>query len=94
MTEIEDIKSKLDEKSKRVLELAQESGVGPWLTAPPIHSLEYTLNKQKFRDAVRMRYDWPVPGTPMYCQCKEKNSIDHTLNCKLGGYVHMRHNKV
>jgi hypothetical protein len=92
--EIEDIQNNLDERSNRILELSQESGVGAWLNAPPIQSLGYTLNKQEFRDSVCLRYGWPISNTPTYCQCKEKNSIDHTLNCKLGGYVTMRHNRV
>ena len=92
--EMKDIMTMLDEKSKRNFKLAQDNGAGSWLNVPPIYSLEYTLNKQQFRDSLRIRYGWPVPGTPTYCQCKQKNNIDHTLNCKLGGYVHMRHNKV
>ena len=35
-----------------------------------------------------------IPNTPSYCGCKEKNSVNHTLNCKLGGYVTMRHNNI
>ena len=37
---------------------------------------------------------WPIPGTPAFCACGVKNSPDHTLNCKLGGYVVMRHNNL
>ena len=29
---------------------------------------------------------------PHFCECGQKNSIDHTLICKKGGYVAMRHN--
>jgi hypothetical protein len=93
-TELEAIKEQLNDKSKRILELAQESGVGSWLNASPIQSLGYCLNKQEFRDSVCLRYGWQIPNTPSHCQCKKKNDIDHTLNCKLGGYVIMRHNKV
>ena len=39
-----------------------------------------------------MQYASDMDG--QYRELKGKNSIDHTLNCKLGGYVHMRHNKV
>ena len=31
---------------------------------------------------------------PTYCSCGKKNSIEHCLDCKLGGYVHLRHNAV
>ena len=84
----------VDGKMKRVLELAQDKGAGAWLTALPIQSLGYTLNKQEFSDSVCLRYGWPIPNTPSYCQCKEPNTIDHTLCCKKGGYVALRHNRV
>merc|ERR1712062_884816 len=54
----------------------------------------YTLNKQEFRDAICLRYGWRIPNTPSFCSCKLKNTHDHTLNCKLGGYVNMRHNNI
>ena len=54
----------------------------------------YTLNKQEFRDAICLRYSWMIPNTPSFCGCGKKNSVDHTLNCKLGGYVTMRHNNI
>ena len=84
----------LDDKMKRILELAQEKGCGAWLTALPIQALGYTLNKQEFRDSVCLRYGWRVPNTPAYCQCDKKNDIDHALSCKKGGYVIMRHNRI
>ena len=84
----------LDHKSKRIMELNLESGAGAWLQALPIQSLGYSLNKQEFRDSVSLRYGWQVPNTPSFCQCKERNTIDHALSCKLGGYVNMRHNRV
>ena len=31
-------------------------------------------------------------GIPNVCACGKKNSIDHSLVCKKGGYVSMRHN--
>ena len=92
--EFNDISNSLPLKSRRILEMATENGVGAWLNALPIKSLGYTLNKQEFRDSVCLRYGWQIPNTPTYCQCSEKNSIDHALSCKLGGYVHMRHNRI
>ena len=81
-----------DEKTKRALALAQEKGAGSWLTALPIKSLGYVLNKQEFRDSICLRYDWKVPNTPSFCQCGVKNDINHALSCKKGGYVIMWHN--
>jgi len=41
-----------------------------------------------------MRYGWKVKGIPTHCACGETNSVDHSLICKLGGYISMRHNSV
>ena len=92
--EFEEIYKLVDNKMKRVLNLCQEKGSGEWLSTLPIQSLGYTLNKQEFRDSVCLRYGWNIPNTSSYCQCKAENNVDHALNCKLGGYVGMRHNRV
>ena len=92
--ELENIKQKAGTKMSRILELLQNKTAGKWLSTMPMQSLGYDLNKQDFRDGIRARYDWDVPGTPNYCQCGQKNSMDHTLICKLGGYVGMRHNRI
>ena len=49
------------------------------------------MNKTEFRDAVALRYGWKIPNLPTVCQCGEKNSNDHALVCRLGGYVIYRH---
>ena len=79
---------------KRNVILANEKGAGVWLTALPIQNMGYILNKQEFRDSIHLRYGWKIPHTPSHCNCGLENSVDHTLNCKLGGYVNMRHNGI
>ena len=66
------IMSIVDENTLRALQLAQEQGSGAWLNALPIQSLKYVLNKQEFRDSVRLRYGWPIPNIPSFCVCGEK----------------------
>ena len=83
-----------DGKMKRHLNLALEKGSGAWLSALPVQAWGYTLNKQEFQDSLCLRYGWSIPNTPSFCECGQKNSINHTLSCKKGGYVVMRHNKV
>ena len=92
--ELENIMDVLDDKKKRILELARENGAGAWLSALPIQALGYTLNKQEFKDSVCLRYGWQIPHTPNFCHCAKRNDLDHALSCKKGGYVYMRHNKV
>ncbi len=52
------------------------------------------MNKREFQDAIKLRYGWPIPDMPNHCGCGKKNSVDLSLDCKLGGYVHLRHNKI
>ena len=92
--QLQEVLDAVDEKLKRSIELAGEKGAGAWLTALPLRSLGYVLNKQQFRDAIRLRYGWKIPHTPLFCGCKKKNSVNHTLNCPLGGYVYMRHDNL
>ena len=54
----------------------------------------YTLNKREFVDAISLRYGWPIKVMPNYCACGDKNSVEHTLTCKKGGFISMRHNAV
>ena len=90
--EHEQISDVLNEKSKRLLEAAQEKGASAWLSALPIKRLGYVVNKQEFRDAVSLRYGWTIPDMPKTCGCGKQNSIDHLLMCSKGGYTIMRHN--
>ncbi|KAG0725970.1 hypothetical protein GWK47_037531 [Chionoecetes opilio] len=54
----------------------------------------FNLNKQEFVDAVALRYGWPVEGLPNTCVCGSPNSADHTMTCKKGGFVCIRHDEV
>ena len=77
---------------QRCLLLNKEKGAGSWLTALPLKSHDYRLNKQEFRDAICLRYGWKIPNTPKQCGCGAANSVNHTLICAKGGFVAMRHN--
>ena len=94
IAQMEELKNQADPKLRRSIELAAEKGAGAWLSALPLQAYGYTLNKQEFRDSVCLRYGWRIPNTPAYCGCSKKNSVDHTLNCHLGGFVAMRHNNI
>ena len=52
---------------ERALVLAAEKGSSVWLTVIPLQDLRFNLNKRKFRDAVKLRYDWPVEDIPSTC---------------------------
>ncbi len=90
----EEMLARVDKDTAKALTNAQEKGAGVWLTALPLASLGYTLNKEEFRDSIRLRYGWHIPNIPAYCVCGERNDVNHTLTCKTGGYVIFRHNKI
>ena len=82
----------LDEKGGRLLKCAQEKGASSWLSALPLKRLGYAINKQEFMDAVCLRYRWKISDMPAHCAYGARNSIEHVMICKRGGYVSMRHN--
>ena len=41
-----------------------------------------------------LRYNFPLKGTPTFCSRGERNTLDHSLICKKGGFVSMRHNQI
>ena len=89
----ERIKEMTPRKTKRALDLA-ERGSSAWLTVLPLRDLGFNLNKRQFRDAVKPRYDWPVDDIPSTCACGEVFKVDHSMICKLGGFVIQRHNEL
>ena len=69
-------------KAKRAVGLATEKGSPNWLTVIPLKELDYNLNKKEFRDAIKLRYDWEIMGTPMICACGDQFSVDHAMVCQ------------
>ena len=85
---------KCDKKLGRILEQAQEKGASNWLTCLPLQNLGFTMNKSEFRDSIRLRYGLQLDRLPSQCQCGHAYSVNHALNCHLGGFVIIRHNEV
>ena len=54
-SEFEEIKNTVNEDLRRSLDLATEKGSGSWLTALPIQTLGFSLNKREFRDGISLR---------------------------------------
>ena len=92
--QVDNIKQQLSPKSRRCIELTTEQRASSWLTALPLQQLRYSLNKQEFRNAIMVRYDWMIPDMPTFCGCGTRNSVDHALACKKGGYPILRHNAI
>ena len=79
---------------KRMIDLASEKGASSWLTVVPVSEMDFTLNKQEFTDALKLRYDWPFKDNPTRCACGDLFNIDHAMICRLGGFVIQRHNEL
>ena len=71
---------------QKSIQLAQEKGASTWLSARPIHAHGFTLHKSEFRDALALRYGWPLSRIPSHCNCGKVMSVEHALTCSVGGY--------
>ena len=74
--------------------MAREVGASNWLTALPIKTKGFSLNKQEFTDAIALRYGWSLDGLPNRCTCGIPFDADHAMVCKKGGFICVRHDEV
>ncbi|KAG0712452.1 hypothetical protein GWK47_018432 [Chionoecetes opilio] len=91
---LERLKGVLPDDTVRKIHTAQETGAYNWLTCLPIRAKGFSLNKQEFVDAVALSYGWPVEGIPKNCAYGSPNDVNHTMTCKRGGFVCIRHEEV
>ena len=92
--ELEEMKAMFPDKTQRAVDLACEKGASNWLTVIPLKDMDFDLNKREFRDALKLRYDWPVPDNPAVCVCGSMFTVDHAMICQRGGLVIQRHNEI
>ena len=76
------------------IEQAQDKGASAWLSAIPLREQQLDLNKEEFRDALRIRYNMRLEDLPSKCVCGENFDLDHALICKKGGFISARHNNL
>ena len=72
-------------------DLAKEKGASLWLS---IDDHGFSLHKGAFRDALCLRYGWPLPSTPTKCNCGSAFSANHAMICPKGGFPTIRHNEL
>ena len=84
----------MNDGQRRQNDLIQEPGSSYWLNTIPLEDHNYTLNKQEFWDAIRLRYNWPIPNLPSRCACGMTFDVQHSMSCKKGGFVTHRHNEL
>ena len=90
----DEVHQHLPEQMQHARLVASEKGASSWLTALPIADHGFALPKGAFRDALCLRYGWPVPALPTTCVCGRPLEIDHALSCPHGGLPIRRHNEV
>jgi len=71
-----------------------EDGASSWITAIPITDFGFNLHKQVFRDALCLRYGWPLSRLPSHCFCGVPFSINHAFTCLKGAFPINRHNRI
>ena len=91
---LEEILQSVNPTKRRLIESSMEKGASNWLNCLPLKSEGYNLNKQEFRDSIKLRYGWQLEGLPATCHCGQNFSVHHATSCKVGGFIHMRHNEV
>ena len=66
-----------------------------WLTAMPDCLNGMELSADEFRDSLRLRSGLAPLDLPDRCDgCGQRFSLGHTMTCKKGGLVLLRHNNV
>ena len=83
---LETLLAKAPHEMQSAMKMTVEKGAASWVTATPRHS----LHKGDFIDAIYMRYGWLLPDLPINCQCHAAYSLQHVLDCKLGGFPENR----
>ena len=84
-SKIESIDASLNPELLRLTQQARDKGSSSWLNAIPLKDQGLTLNKQEFRDSLRLQYNLPLQDLPSTCACGEPFNVSHALSCKKGG---------
>ena len=89
---LKEIRKNMNKVELKANDIAQLPGASIWLSTLPLKDERYMLNKQEFVDLIYLRYNWELQKVPINCACSAKFTLQHALNCNLGGYVISRHN--
>ena len=91
---LEMIREEINDNQKRFNDLNREEGASTWLTTLPLKDEGYSMTKQLFWDLIHIRYGWELTRLPEYCECGARFNLHHSLSCKKGGFISIRHNNI
>ena len=81
--------------TSRAVWRAVDFHVSGFLNVLPLAYHHFELSAQEFRDALCLRYHRPLSLMPARCDgCGKDSSLTHALDCRKGGLVTQRHNKI
>ena len=83
----------LPPETLRIVEQARDKSASSWLNAIPQKEQGFDLNKEEFRDSLRLCCNLPLKGPPNQCVCGDQLSVNHALTCKKGGFISARHDQ-
>ena len=78
----------------RAVSDAKDPDASNWQSAVPLEEYNSVLNKKEFRDPMNLRYGKDLKRIPSKCPCGQSFNMTHALNCKTGGFITIRHNRV
>ena len=87
------IKQFLSPAELRAVSDAKDPGASNRLSAVLLEEYNFVLNKKEF-DAMNLGYGKDLKGLPSKCPCGQSFNMTHALNCKTGGFITIRHNRV
>ena len=63
----------------------RDNGASSWLAAVPLVDQGLVLNKQEFRDSLRLRHNVPLSDLPSKCVCGKKYTVGMPCHAKREG---------
>ena len=70
---------------------ARDNDANSWLNAVTLKEQDLTLNRQQFRDSLRLHYNLQLADLPSHCACGDWFTVSHALSCKKTGFGAQRH---
>ena len=84
----------LPRERQRTIKRAIEGKTAGWITCRPDAKDHTDLTPDEFRDNMAIRYGYEPPKIDSYCDgCAAEYSLEHALNCRVGGLVTRRHDE-